>query len=119
MNIKEDGFHVPYGPVGPMHAQLGTSEGTLVASSTLGCGSRRLVGMLKQKARMLLQEWNDHVCNDLVADVALWLRAFAHCAMGHRIDPSWGGPIAHSSQCSMTGVTKAVVCATLSVGWCI
>ena len=27
--------------------------------------------------------------------------------------------ISHSSQCSMTGVTKAVVCAILSVGWCI
>ena len=25
----------------------------------------------------------------------------------------------HSSQCSMTGVTKAMVCAILSVGWCI
>ena len=24
-----------------------------------------------------------------------------------------------SSQCSTTGVTKAVVCAILSVGWCI
>ena len=21
------------------------------------------------------------------------VRAFAHCAMGRRIDPSWGGPI--------------------------
>ena len=28
-------------------------------------------------------------------------------------------PILPSSQCSMTGVTKAVVCAILSVGWCI
>ena len=25
----------------------------------------------------------------------------------------------HSSQCSTTGVTKAVVCVILSVGWCI
>ena len=33
----------------------------------------------------------------------------------------WGGPIAisRSSQCSTTGVTKAVVCVILSVGWCI
>ena len=29
------------------------------------------------------------------------------------------GVISHSNQCSTTGVTKAVVCATLSVGWCI
>ena len=50
------------------------------------------------------------------------VRAFAHGAMDHRIDPSWGGPIELflvSSQCSTTGVTKAVVCAILSVGWYI
>ena len=50
-------------------------------------------------------------------------RAFAHGAMGRRIDPSWGGPIelfSRSSQCSTTGgVTKAVVCGILSVGWCL
>ena len=28
-------------------------------------------------------------------------------------------PLSYLSQCSMTGVTKAVVCAILSVGWCI
>ena len=47
------------------------------------------------------------------------VRAFAHGAMGCRIDPSWGGPIElfpRFSQCSMTGVTKAVVCVILSVG---
>ena len=47
------------------------------------------------------------------------VRAFAHGAMGRRIDPSWGGPIeliSRSSQCSTTGVTKAVVCIILSVG---
>ena len=42
------------------------------------------------------------------------VRAFAHGALGRRIDPSWG--ISRSSQCSTTGVTKAVVCAILSVG---
>ena len=50
------------------------------------------------------------------------VRAFAHGAMGHRINPSWGGPIElfpRFSQCSTTGVTKAVVCAILSVGWWI
>ena len=49
------------------------------------------------------------------------VRAFAHGAMGHRIDHSWGGPIEtiyRSSQCSTTGVTKAVVFVILSVGWC-
>ena len=44
------------------------------------------------------------------------VRAFAHGAMGCRIDPSLGGPISRSSQCSTTGVTKAVVCVILSVG---
>ena len=50
------------------------------------------------------------------------VRAFAHGAMGRRIDPSWGEPlwaISRSSQCSTTGVTKAMLCAILSVGWCI
>ena len=57
------------------------------------------------------------------------VRTSSHGAMGRQIDPSWGGPIelflffssifSRSSQCSTTGVTKAVVCAILSVGWCI
>ena len=33
--------------------------------------------------------------------------------MGRRIEPSWA--ISRSSQCSTTGVTKAVVCVILSV----
>ena len=45
------------------------------------------------------------------------VRAFAHSAMGRRIDASWGGPIALFLV--PAGVTKAVVCAILSVGWCI
>ena len=47
------------------------------------------------------------------------VRAFADGAMGHWIDPSWGGPIElflRSSQCSTTGITNAVVCIILSVG---
>ena len=49
------------------------------------------------------------------------VRAFAHGAMGCRIDPLWWThwAISRSSQCSTTGVTKAVVCVILSVGWCI
>ena len=40
------------------------------------------------------------------------VRAFAHGAMGRRIDPSWGGPIelSRSSQCSTTGVTGRGMC---------
>ena len=49
------------------------------------------------------------------------VRAFAHGTMGRRIDPSWWTHCAmsRSSQCSTTAVTKAVVYAILSVGWCI
>ena len=45
------------------------------------------------------------------------VRAFAHGAMGRRIDPSWWThwAISRPSQCSTTGVTKAVVCVILSV----
>ena len=65
-------------------------------------------------------------CSTCGARCSSVLRAFAHGAMGRRINPSWGGPIelflthiVHFSQCSTTGVTKDVVCAILSVGWCI
>ena len=46
------------------------------------------------------------------------VRAFAHGAMGRRIHPSrWPyRAISRSSQCSTTGVTKAVVCVILSKG---
>ena len=48
------------------------------------------------------------------------VRAFAHGAMGRRIDPSWGGPIElFLVPASAPLVTKAVVCAIMSVGWCI
>ena len=48
-------------------------------------------------------------------------RAFVHGAMGRRIDPSWGGPIELFlvPASAPRSVTKAVVCAILSVGWCI
>ena len=49
------------------------------------------------------------------------VNAFAHGAMGRRIDPSWWThwAISRSSQCSTAGVTKVVLCVILSVGWCI
>ena len=40
----------------------------------------------------------------------------AHGALGYKLDPSW--LISHSSLCFMTGVTKAMIRAILSVGWC-
>ena len=46
------------------------------------------------------------------------VRAFAHGAMGRRIDPTWGGPI-ELFLVPASGVTKAVVCGIMSVGWCI
>ena len=42
------------------------------------------------------------------------VRAFAHGVMGHRIDPSRGGPIE-----LFLGVPKTVVCVIMSVGCCI
>ena len=49
------------------------------------------------------------------------VRAFAHGAMGHWINPSWWTcwAISRSIQCTTTGVRKAVVCGILSVGWSI
>ena len=43
------------------------------------------------------------------------VRAFAHGAMGRRIDPSWGGPT-ELFLVPATGVPKAVVCVILFVG---
>ena len=49
------------------------------------------------------------------------VRVFAHGAMDRQNDPSWGGPIELFliPVCAPAGVTKAVVCDILSVGWCI
>ena len=46
------------------------------------------------------------------------VRAFANGSMGRRIDPSWWThwAISRSSQCSTTGLAKAVVCVILPVG---
>ena len=41
------------------------------------------------------------------------VRAFAHGAMGRRIDPLWW-TISCSNQCAMTGVRNVVVCAIQS-----
>ena len=52
------------------------------------------------------------MCIHADLDCTSVVRAFAHGAMGRRIDPSWWThlTISHSSQCSTTGETKAVVC---------
>ena len=50
------------------------------------------------------------------------VRAFTHGAMGRRIDPSWGGPIELfliPASAPQLVPKKAMVCAILSVGWCI
>ena len=47
------------------------------------------------------------------------VRAFAHGAMGRRIDPSWGGPIELfliAARAPRLVYTKAVVCIILYVG---
>ena len=62
----------------------------------------------------------NEVLNTLVIRWSV-VRALAHGAMGRRIDPSWWThrAISRSSQCTTTGLTKAMVRAILSVGWCI
>ena len=47
------------------------------------------------------------------------VRAFAHGAMGRRIDPLWGGPIELFLVPASAPRLEAVVCAILSVVWCI
>ena len=47
------------------------------------------------------------------------VREFTYGAIGRRTNPSWGEPIELFLVQATTGVTKAVVCAILSVGWCI
>ena len=49
------------------------------------------------------------------------VKSFAQGMMDYLIDPSWWthSAISHSSQCSTTGVTKDMVCAVMSMGWCI
>ena len=49
------------------------------------------------------------------------VRVYDHGAMGCQINPSWwtNWAIFRSSQCSTTGVTKAVVCAILYVLSCL
>ena len=44
------------------------------------------------------------------------VRAFAHGAMGRRIDPSWGEP---TELFLVPASAPRLVCAILSVGWCI
>ena len=46
------------------------------------------------------------------------VRAFAHGAMGRRIDPSWGGPIELflvPASAPLTGATEAVICVILHI----
>ena len=45
------------------------------------------------------------------------IRAFAYGVLGRRIDPSWWThwAISQSSQCSTTGLTKAMVCGMMYI----
>ena len=66
--------------------------------------------------------WDRDVCNTncnvFTGGGSCVVRTFAHGVMGRRIDTSWWtySAISRSSQCSSTGVTKAVVCDIMSVG---
>ena len=66
---------------------------------------------LSQKRNMCAFQWSGTRCSSVV-------RALAHGAMRHRIDPSWWThwAISRSGHCPTTSITKAVVCVSLSVG---
>ena len=61
---------------------------------------------------------NDKLC---FIDCIFLRSSSAYGAMGHQICPFWWThwAISRSSQCSMTDITKAAVCAILSIWWCI
>ena len=65
--------------------------------------------------------WSMRTWTGLGARCSSVVRVFAHSAMGRLIDPSCSEPIelflVPASDPRL--VTKAVVCAILSVGWCI
>ena len=47
------------------------------------------------------------------------LNGITRSAQGYQINPTWlTRAISHSSQYFTTGVTNAVVCATLCIRWC-
>ena len=60
----------------------------------------------------LSKPWNKHLVMVIVQYKFVTLSFMSNMGWTH-----W--PISRSSQCSTTGVTKAVVCAILSVGWYI
>ena len=92
-----------------------------VVTKPLGCQSTPLLGRVQPGVMALalcLTVWALFRRGAKCSSVA---RAFAYGALGRRIDPPWWthSVSSRSSQCSMTGVPKTVVCAILSVGWCI
>ena len=98
----------------PSHIQDNTYHGLCYTSRGALAGMRNS-SMGPQNVTIPHAVWFPGVrCNCVV-------RAFAHGVMGHRINPSWWThwAISHSSQYSTTVVIKAVVCAILSVRWCI
>ena len=98
----------------------GLEEAVKVASSTVSGNLGNVIFIIKiVPVTDLSFIFYFGICLTLCSSV---VRAFAHGAMGCQIDPSRGWThwaVSHSSLCSTTGVTKAVVCAILSVGWCI
>ena len=52
--------------------------------------------------------------------VVIWEQIVTHAVIGCQIEPSWWTHWAISSSSQyLTGVTNAVICAILYVGWCI
>ena len=57
--------------------------------------------------------------NSMGRPITLWVGALPQSYILHPVN-NWGDPkVLHPNHCFMTGVTKAVLCAILCVGWCI
>ena len=74
-----------------------------------------LLGLLRSTQKLML--WRRLHLREL--QMFKTLSIFHVTTSGQSSDESSHWAISHSSQCSTTGVTKAVVCAILSMGWCI
>ena len=69
----------------------------------------------------LLKPYSEYLTGVVVVCCCLYLFSFFYPLKVRWINPSWWTHLAISrfSQCSTTGVTKAVVCVILFVGWCM
>ena len=121
-----------HGHVSPMYARHKIISSFIqLSSETVISSGRGWVNYLHAHTRWRFRHAH-HETRDRLSSLGFWgcviskqtgarcssvVRAFAHGAMGRRIDPSWWihWAISRSSQCSKTGVTKVMACTILNV----